>query len=414
MKKILTYIVAMLFLCPHLVFSQTAPNLGTAANFVLFTGNGEFTSNSSATNVTGDVGNVAGAFAAFPPGLLTGNKHIGDAVAIQANSDITDAYADLFGRSCGIVHGVGFGVGETLTPGTYCAGAASTLNGTLTLDAGGNPAAVFIIKINGAFSAAAGSQVILTNQASACNVYWQIGGAVDLNDTDFKGTMLVDGAISLNSGTTLDGRALTKTGALIFADINATICNLSALPVKLVNFDVAKTIGNHVQLSWVTSTEINMLRYDIESSINGVAFNKAGTVTAKGNNFSTQYTFKDVDGNKTGTRFYRLKMVNNDATFSYSPVKSIRLSETETALIIISPNPAVNTLNITVNAAARENVTLSITNMNGQKIRQKNITLNKGINNISEDIQGLLKAGYILTIKNLNTGKQMRKSFQKL
>ena len=414
MKNYLTCIVVIILLCPNIVYSQTAPDLKTAASFVLFTGNGQFTSNSSSTVVTGDVGNEVGAVSAFPPGTLTGTQNFGNAAAIQANLDIIDAYADLFGRTCGTSHGVGFGSGETLTPDTYCATAASTLNGTLTLDAQNNPAAVFIIKINGGFSAAAGSQVLLINQASACNVYWQIGGAVDLNDADFKGTMLVDGAISLNTGTTLDGRALTKTGALIFDDITATVCNLSVLPLKLANFDVVKTTGNNVQLTWLTTSETNMLRYEIESSVNGMAFKKAGTVAAKGNNFPAQYTFKDIDVNKTGTRFYRLKMVSNDASFSYSPVKSIKFSETGTGLIIISPNPAVNTINITVNAETSENITLSITNINGQKIRQRNLMLNKGINTISEDIHSLSKAGYIITIKSLNTGKQMRQNFQKL
>ncbi|HUS02184.1 MAG TPA: ice-binding family protein [Chitinophagaceae bacterium] len=414
MKNFLTCVTVVILLSPNIIFCQTAPDLKTAASFVLFTGSGQFTSNSSSTMVTGNVGNEVGAVSAFPPGTLNGTANYGNGVAIQANLDITDAYADLFGRTCGTVHGVGFGSGETLTPDTYCATAASTLNGTLTLDAQNNPAAVFIIKINGAFSAATGSQVLLVNQASACNVYWQIGGAVDLNNTIFKGTMLVDGAITLNSGTTLDGRALTKTGALIFDDITATVCNFSVLPLKLANFDVAKTTGNNVQLSWLTTSEVNMLRYEIESSANGATFHKAGTVVAKGNNFPTQYTFKDLDANRTGTRFYRLKMVNNDASFSYSSIKSIKFSETEMGLITISPNPAVNTINIKVNAETTENITLSITNLNGQKITQRNLMLNKGINTITEDIHGLSKAGYILTIKSLNTGKQMRQNFQKL
>ncbi len=415
MKKKLFYIGAIVLLCSNLAFSQTtAPNLGSAANFVLFTGNGEFTSTSASTNVTGDVGNVVGAVTAFPPGNLTGIKHFGDAAATQADADITAAYADLAGRTCGTVHGVGFGVGETLTSGVYCAGAASTLNGNLTLDAGGNSAAVFIIKIAGEFSAASGSEIILINGASACNVYWQIGGAVDLNNSIFKGTMLVDGAISLNAGTNLEGRALTKTGALIFQDINASICNLSVLPVKLTSFNVAKTTDNNVQLTWITTSENNLSHYEIETSVDGIKFNKTGSVVAKGNNYSTQYTFKDVIINKTGTQFYRLKMVNNDASFSLSPVKSVQLSEVKAGVIKIWPNPAVNNINITVNAEAQENVIFSIVNMHGQKIRQKNVTLSKGINTISEDIQSLPKEGYIISIKNLSSGKVSRQNFQKL
>jgi len=415
MKKISTFLAGtLLFLSPAHLFSQIAPNLNTASSFVLFTGNGEFTSNSSSTNVIGNVGNVVGAVTAFPPGTLTGSKHFGDAAAIQANNDIIAAYADLAGRTCSIAHVVGFGGGETLTPDTYCSTAASTLNGNLILDAGGNSAAVFIIKIDGAFSAASGSQIILTNQASSCNVFWQINGAVDLNNTDFKGTMLVNGAISLNVGTNLTGKALTKTGALIFDNINVTICDLSLLPIKLANFDVVKNNAGNAQLTWLTPSDVNMLRYEIESSINASAFNKTGTIVSKGNNFPTQYSFQDVTQNKTGVYFYRLKMIDKDGGFTYSMVKSIQFSEIKTGLINLFPNPATSTINLTINAETRENVILTIANMKGQKIIQKDLILNKGINNIPEDIHNLLNAVYIISIQNLIKGKESHLNFQKL
>lgn len=414
MKKFLTSIGIAALLCPNITFSQTAPNLGSAANFVLFTGTGQFTSTSSNTIVTGDVGNVTGAFSAFPPGLLTGNKHQGDAVAIQAANDIDAAYAEVLAKSCDFAHSTAFGGGEILAPGVHCAGAASTFSGNLTLDAGGNSSAIFIIKINGAFASVNGSEVILANGALACNVYWQVNGQLDLLGTIFKGTMLVDGAVNLKIGTNIEGRILDKTGAFIFEEINATICNLSALPLKLINFNVARATDNNVQLNWTTTAEINISHFELESSTDGINFRKTGSVVAKGNNYSTAYAYKDVITDKTGTQFYRLKMVNKDATFSLSPVKSVKLSEIKTGLINISPNPAVNYITITVNAEDQETVTLTIINMHGQKIRQKNLKLSQGINFITEDINSLSKEGYILSIKNNNTGKVTRMSFQKL
>lgn len=405
---------AMVLLCSNFVFSQTAPNLASAANFVLFTGTGQFTSTSSNTIVTGDVGNVTGAFSAFPPGLLTGNKHIGDAVAIQASNDITAAYAEVEAKSCGFAHSTAFGGGEILAPGVHCAAAASTFSGNLTLDAGGNASAIFILKINGAFASVNGAQVILVNGASSCNVYWQVNGQLDLNGTAFKGTMLVNGAVNLNIGTSIDGRILDKTGALIFDEINAAICSFSVLPVKLTNFNAAKTTDNNVQLTWITTSEISMLRYDIEASINGTAFYKAGTVASKGNNFPTQYTFQDIQVKNTGIRFYRLKIVDNYGLISYSDVKSVKFSDLKFGLINIFPNPAVNKINITVNAEIQENVTLTITNMHGEKMRQKTMMVNKGLNNFQEDIRDLSKTSYIISIKNNNSGKVSRQNFQKL
>ncbi len=415
MKQFLSYsiIAILLFTFSVPVFSQTAPALNSAARYVLFTGAGELKCTSASANATGDAGNETGADNAFPIGTLNGVKHIGDANAIQANIDVTNAYADLVSRTCDASHGVGFGGGETITPGVYCATAASTLNGALTFDAGGNSAAVFIIKIDGQFSAASGSQINLLGGASACNIFWQINGAVDLNNTDFKGTMLVNGAISLNTGTILSGRALTKTGALIFDDINATLCDLSLLPIKLTNFDAAKTPANNVQLTWTTASEVNMARYEIEASINANAFYKAGSVASKGNNFPTQYTYQDADMNKTGVRFYRIKTIEKDGSYAYSGVKSVKFSDVKSGVINIFPNPAVNTINITVNSEARENVTLSIVNMHGQKVMQKTLLLNKGMNNIVEDVHSLTKSGYIVSVKTIS-GKESRQNFQKL
>ena len=416
MKNFTSCIAAasFMFVFPFTVLSQTAPALNSASTFVLFTGNGQFTSTSSSTSVTGNVGNLAGAVSAFPPGSLSGTKHFGDAAATQASTDLNAAYADLAGRACGIAHGVGFGSGETLTPGTYCSLAASTLNGNLFLDAVGNAAAVFIIKVNGTFSAAPGSQVVLVNGAVPCNVFWQINGAVDLNNSVFRGSMLVNGAINLNAGTLLYGRALATTGNLIFQNIVATICDLTVLPLKLLKFDIAKTPNNNIDISWLTGSETNMLRYEIETSVNATTFIKVGTVASKSSSYPTRYSFQDVNVFKTGTRFYRLKMIEKDASFSYSGIKSIKFSETRLGLIDMFPNPANNIINLSVNAENDGRVSLTISNMQGQQVMHKTMHIHKGINNISEDIHTLSKAGYVVSVKNITTGKESRQKFQKL
>ncbi|MEP6595430.1 MAG: ice-binding family protein [Ginsengibacter sp.] len=416
MKKNLCYILALLIvsLSPNTILSQGAPNLNTADSFVLFTATGQFTSNSPSTIVVGNVGNAVGAVSAFPPGFLSGSRHFGDATATQAAIDITNAYADLASRVCGTVHGVGFGGGETLTPGVYCAGAASTLNGNVTLDAGGNSAAVFIIKIDGAFASVAGSQIVLINSATACNVFWQINGQVDLVNTVFRGTMLVNGAINLVDGTIIDGRALTKAGSLIFGSVNASICDITILPLQLVNFEVAKTTGNNVEVSWITASEINVSGFEVQVSVNGSPFVKIGTVSSKGNSFPTQYSLQDLQTNKTGVRFYRLKMIDRDGSTTYSLVKSLKFADLTVGLIKIFPNPAGNTINISVNAETKEHIALTIVNMHGQKLIQKTWLVEKGITNLVQNIRNLTKATYIVSIKNISTGEETRQNFQKL
>ena len=415
MKKILYALVSgiTVFFSSNAILAQTAPDLKTAATYVLFNRNGEFTSNSASSIVIGNVGNEVGAISAFPPGFLSGTKHFQDVAATQAGIDIADAYTDLVSRTCDVNHGVGFGTGETLMPGVYCSTAASTLDGNLTLNGGGNPGAVFIFKINGPLASSSGAQVILTNGATSCNVFWQVNGATALSNTVFRGSILANGAVSLNTGTILDGRAFALAGALIFDTVIASICDAVLLPLYLVDFNVSKTPGNDVMVSWITTSEVNVSRYEVEASLNGTTFYKAGTVSSKGNTYPTRYNFQDVALNKTGTHFYRLKMIDKDGSFTYSEVKSIKFSDIK-SLINVFPNPADKILNMTLNSETLENVTLAISNLQGQTLLQKGKVLEKGLNTITEDIHNLSKGTYIVTIKNIKTGEKTLSKFQKL
>jgi len=206
-------VVALIFF-PKENFSQ-APNLGTASSFALFTAAGAFNNIGASTYITGDVGTNVGAFNAFPPGTLVGEIHVADPISAQAATDVAVAYSSLSAVTCGIVHGVLLGGGEILTPNVYCLGAASTLDGTLTLDGQGDPNSLFIFKINGALSTSTFSNVVLTNSASLCNVYWQINGQFDLgNSSVFMGTVISNGALNLLDGSSILGRGLSIAGAI--------------------------------------------------------------------------------------------------------------------------------------------------------------------------------------------------------
>jgi len=191
-----------------------APDLGTTAGFALFTSVGAF-DNNGASVVTGDVGTNAGAFTAFPPGTLLGQKYVVDGQSLQAASDLDVAATDLNTTTCGTTIGITLGNGQTLTPGVYCQPAASSLNANLILDGQGDPNALFIIKIGGALSTSTNSNVTLINAATANNVYWLIGGEFDLGDGSvFRGTIVANGAINLLEASTLYGRALSRSGAI--------------------------------------------------------------------------------------------------------------------------------------------------------------------------------------------------------
>ncbi len=155
----------------------------------------------------------------FPPGILNGVKHINDSIAKQAKLDLTEAYNDVAGRtSTGIVTLSGNLGGLTLTPGLYkSTSSLAVSSGDLTFDAKGNANAVFIIQIASSFTTTSGRKMILSGGAQASNIFWQVGSSATSNHFYSKGTFLVMQSITFNTGATLDGRAMARTGAVIMA-----------------------------------------------------------------------------------------------------------------------------------------------------------------------------------------------------
>ncbi|MFT6997775.1 MAG: hypothetical protein ACJAQ4_001531 [Cryomorphaceae bacterium] len=206
---------------PTITAAQTPPPLGVAADFVLFTTTGAVT-NEGISNVTGDVGTNAGAFVGF--GNINGSAHIVDEVSAQAAIDLNTAYSHINAQGPDSAIGILLGSDQVLSPNIYLAPGAATLTGTLTLDGGNDPNACFVIKINGAFSTAAGSKVILTNGAKACNVFWRVNGQMSMaTNSIFKGSVITAGAIPLGVGVHLEGRALSITGAITASSLTANI-----------------------------------------------------------------------------------------------------------------------------------------------------------------------------------------------
>lgn len=139
------------------------------------------------------------------------------------------------------------GNGETLFPGVYLFPAAASIAAILNLDAQGNPDAVFIFKIGGAFAIGAVSSIILKNGALARNVFFVAEGAISVGATSvMKGTYIShSAALAFNAGSSLDGRFFTLAGAITFGPAIATV-PLGASPINLgvlTNFAIFTGVG---------------------------------------------------------------------------------------------------------------------------------------------------------------------------
>jgi hypothetical protein len=198
--------------------SQALPLLGTANSFAVL--GGAAVTNTGPSSLDGDLGVSPGsAITGFPPGSATGVTHLTDAVALQAQSDVTAAYTDLAGRKCDVnMTGVDLG-GRTLKQGVYCLSSSAQLTGRLILDAENDPNAVFIFQIGSTLTTASSSSVVMVQGGGECRVFWQVGSSATLGtDTAFTGNILALTSITLGTRVNLAGRALARNGAVTIDD----------------------------------------------------------------------------------------------------------------------------------------------------------------------------------------------------
>jgi type VI secretion system secreted protein VgrG len=207
--------------------------LGKAGNYSVFGGTGAV--NTLTTTLNADLGVGSGyTISGFgSPSVVGGQIHAGDAAAVQAQSDLAAAYssaANLTATSAA----AGDQIGVSFGPGVYNFGAAIGNSGTMTLNGGGDPNAVFVFQVNGAITPAASSSVVLTNGAQASNVFWQVNGAVSTGaSSSFSGNIMADGAITIGAGGSLHGRALA-TGTV-------TLSNNVIITPDIVSFESPPT-----------------------------------------------------------------------------------------------------------------------------------------------------------------------------
>jgi hypothetical protein len=232
MKRTLALLLAHVLVLVLATAAQAGPPpvlLGTADPFAIL--GGSTITNTGPSVINGDLGLHPGtSVVGFPPGTVNGDQHVTDAVAEKGKSDLVTAYNDAAGRPLTATTPPDLG-GRRLVSGVYRTGSVPSLGltGNVTLDAQGDPRAVFIFQVASTLITAADSSVSLINGAQACNVFWKVGSSATLGTrTTFVGNVMALSSISVEDGVTVAGRLLASNGAVTLINDSITRARCAA------------------------------------------------------------------------------------------------------------------------------------------------------------------------------------------
>jgi uncharacterized repeat protein (TIGR01451 family) len=343
----ITLVLAIVFVIGFagVTMAATSVGLGAADNFAVLAGS--FITSATPSVVSGDVGLSPAAgtlYTGLTPGMVTGTLYAVDATGpaggagnnpsllTTAEDNLTTAYNNAAGQTPTGSISADLG-GQTLTPGVYKdngAPASLSLTGTLTLDGGGDPNAVFIFQSASSLTTASNSHVTLINGAQACNVFWQVGSSATLGTgTQFSGNILALSSITDNGGSTIQGRLLARNAAV-------TLNNTHVIRATCVTPPAGATTSSGSASYWITLPLISVTKvpsplalpsgpgpvtytYTV-TNIGKVPLTTVGVTDDKCS--PVQYVSGDTNGNH---------FIDLGETWIYTCTKTVAQTETNTA-----------------------------------------------------------------------------------
>ncbi|MEO1438487.1 MAG: T9SS type A sorting domain-containing protein [Bacteroidota bacterium] len=191
-----------------------------------------------------------------------------------------------------------------------------------------------------------------------------------------------------------------------------TLDNTNALPLELLSFDGWAIDQGINHLEWITASEIGVSHFEIERSKNGLEFAKIGEQIALGNNLpGFEYAFKDEQPNR-GLNYYRLKMVDQDGSFEYSDVITIKWEQENE--ILLFPVPAVDQLTVEYTSRNNDQLNIVIYDESGKRVFVNLVDVQIGVNQIPLPVDRLAGGQYLVTVIAVQTEEVQSAPFLKL
>ena len=211
---------------------------------------------------------------------------------------------------------------------------------------------------------------------------------------------------------------LALAAAFLFAGMSSASAQTSnkqgATPALLLSFD-GQVSNNAADLNWIMENETNCKWFVIERSGDMGGYDSISVVDGINGNNMTTYTFSD-EHMLSGNNYYRLRQVDRDGVVRYSKIVNLYNNAVENAApkMSVYPNPAVATLNYSLNSNAPQLVIVQVYNMAGVALLTTEQQLNAGNNLQSIALNGLKTGNYILRVTNREGSAQFVQSFVKM
>jgi hypothetical protein len=224
----------------------------------------------------------------------------------------------------------------------------------------------------------AGTQTItITGYASGVAVPGAVATINYVTSTPIHTTTLTSASLGVGFNNIDE---ITITTNLIYGVAISDIQTATPVPLPLTLTDFSgQRSGDDVLLQWTTASEQNTSHFDIQRGTDGIDYTSLATVAAADNsNIQLNYSYTDpLPANAAAQYFYRLRMVDLDGSFTYSPILRIT-GATPTPAIQVYPNPFSNQTQLVLNSPSAGTAQLTVTDMTGRLLLTGNLPVPQG------------------------------------
>lgn len=173
------------------------------------------------------------------------------------------------------------------------------------------------------------------------------------------------------------------------------ICNMSTLPVSIKNLRGTRN-GTDNRITWTSQVESNADRYEVQYSNDAKSFVTVGLLKAQGSGTAYSYEHRNISG---AAHYYRLKMTDLDATVKYSQVIVLKGMPDGSSSLVVAGNPFQSKVSVILTSPVADQAILRLYDHGGRMVKQQQILIEKGTNNIQlEQLDHLASGVFMLEV----------------